>query len=179
MGWDLGTVLLHPFISGFLMGCSQGVHWAVAQMEKKSASKLMWWLPGFGSPKLVELRIPFLTATGHRPPWVPCYIGLSITAACFINVFKPRRQRRQPTSNMEVKILCNLFLEEVSPGLCQSLLVGGKSPGLAKPQGVRVTQGHGIRKWWSLWALWEASGPQVPLRGAQSRLDSNKAEWHK
>lgn len=131
VGQDPGMALLCTHTSGFLMGWNQGKLWAMVQMglKKKKKLPLRSWdcfqhLVLCGQ---LNLGSRVLTAVGFRLPLCPGHIGLSIMAAS--SPCSPRSQWREPTSIMEVTVFCHLILEEVSPDLCHSLLVGSLSLG--------------------------------------------------
>ena len=76
---------------------------------------------------------------------------------------------------MEVTVSRRLILEEVSPELCHSLLVGSLSLGsdlLERREEHKALGQEAV----SLRTPGEVSQPQLPHRGPQSWLDSNKAQ---
>lgn len=146
--------------------------------KEKKKKKTCFYVHGTAFQHLVlcgqlNLGSQMLTAVGCRPPSGPGHIGQSIVAAS--SLCSPRSQWREPASNMEVTVFCHLILEEVSPDLCHSLLVASLSLGSDMLEGReehKALSQEGV----PLQAPRKLSQPQLPHRGPQSWLDSNKAE---
>lgn len=176
VGQDPGMALLCPLTSGFLMDWNQGKLWAMVQMG--FFKKTCFYVHGTAFQHLVlcgqsNLGSQMLTAVGCRPPLGPSHTGQSIMAAS--SPCSPRSQWREPTSNMEVTVFCHLILEEVSPDLCHSLLVASLSLGSDMLEGREEHKALG-QEGVLLQAPRKLNQPQLPHRGPQSWLDSNKAE---
>lgn len=178
VGQDPGSALLCPLTSGFLMGWNRGKRWAMVQMGFQKKKKNCFYVHGTAFQHLVlcrqlNLGSQMLTAVGCRPASGPSHIGQPIVAAS--SPWSPRSQWREPTSNMEVTVSRRLILEEVSPDLCHSLLVGSLSLGSDLLERREEHKALG-QEAMSLRAPGEVSQPQLPHRGPQSWLDSNKAQ---
>ena len=181
VGQDPGMALLCPLTSGFLMDWNQGKLWAMVQMrfkKGKKKKKTCFYVHGTAFQHLVlcgqlNLGSQMLTAVGCRPPSGSGHIGQSIVAAS--SPCSPRSQWREPASNMEVTVFCHLILEEVSPDLCHSLLVASLSLGSDMLEGREEHKALSQERV-PLQAPRKLSQPQLPHRGPQSWLDSNKAE---
>lgn len=82
--------------------------------QRKGPLSSFMVLAEFISVCAIGLRGHQFFAVGWRLPLVPCPMNLSNMAACFIKIWKPRRQKREPACQMGIAIVCNLA-REVTP----------------------------------------------------------------